>query len=145
MSAENCSDLRCCFGVCQFSDAVSFFVSQRLDIFHNYLKFVCREFARDFPVTATALRLGRVVTEEEVEGLPDSMWLDRRDAAQAFRLALGRERSDDLRFTARWALYHICADIPNPRFLIDSAKTTIGFRPEHNFQKQWGEPRTSTK
>jgi nucleoside-diphosphate-sugar epimerase len=98
---------------------------------------VCREFARDFPVTATALRLGRIVIEEEVEGQrPDAMWLDRRDAAQAFHLALNRDRGDDLRFTARWALYHICADIHNPRFLIDSART-IGYRPEHNFHKQW--------
>jgi uronate dehydrogenase len=100
---------------------------------------VCREFAREFPVTATALRLGRIVVEEEVEAgvEADAMWLDRRDAAQAFRLALARERSDDLRFTARWAVYHICADIPNPRFLIESAGRSIGYRPAHNFGNQW--------
>ena len=104
---------------------------------------VCREFARDYPVTATALRLGRMVIEEEVaDQRPDTMWLDRRDAAQAFRLALSRDRGDDLRFTARWALYHICADIPNPRFLIAAAERTIGYRPQYNFGKHWGDRRS---
>lgn len=98
----------------------------------------CREFARDYMVTATSLRLGKLVLEEEVEGQsPDLMWLDLRDAAQAFRCALKRDASHHVWWTARWAMYHVCADIPNPKFLIDSAVHGLGYKPTHNFSAHY--------
>ncbi len=112
-----------------------------MPVMARYLgELVCREFARDFPITATALRLGRLVLEEEVAGQPPNyMWLDRRDAARALVLALARDRSADMRFTARWAVFHIGADLPNPRYLIDTAVRSIGYAPQHNFSSLFGE------
>ena len=50
---------------------------------------VCREFARESNISVICLRLGKLVLEEEARGKPfDPMWLDIRDAAQAFSLAL---------------------------------------------------------
>ena len=95
----------------------------------------CREFARDYPVTVTCLRLGRLVREEEVSDRPpDPMWLDLRDAGQAFRRALGRDQSCDLDWPRRWAVYHVCADIPNPKYLSGLAATNLGYQPAHNFR-----------
>jgi nucleoside-diphosphate-sugar epimerase len=94
----------------------------------------CREFARDFLVCVTALRLGRLVLEEEVmDQAPHPMWVDVRDAAQAFRCALRRDTSQEVWWTRRWWLCHVCAAIPNPKFLIDQART-MGYAPQHNFQ-----------
>ena len=98
-----------------------------------------REFAREHTVTATGLRLGELVLEEDVQGdAPNLTWLDIRDAAGAFRCALGRDSSDATWWTQRWAIYHICADIPNPKFLIDQARG-IGYQPAHNFQSHYAE------
>ena len=94
----------------------------------------CREFARANRVTVTALRLGELVRAEAVQGAaPNASWLDIRDAAQAFRCALSRDSSEQLAWQQRWDFYHICADIPNPRFLIDKA-CGIGYQPTHNFE-----------
>jgi len=97
----------------------------------------CREFARDYMVTVTCLRLGELVLEEEVSGKPRNLvWLDLRDAAQAFRCALSRDNSSSVWWVDRWAIYHICADVPNPKFLIDNA-ARIGYKPTHNFQAHY--------
>ena len=96
-----------------------------------------REFARDNAVTVTALRLGELVREEVVhEKTPNASWLDIRDAAQAFRHALSRDSSNRIGWQQRWDIYHICADIPNPRFLIDKARG-IGYQPTHNFDAHY--------
>ena len=93
-----------------------------------------REFAREHLVTVTGLRLGELVLEEAVPGeTPSLAWLDIRDAAGAFRCALNRDSSSSAWWTQRWAVYHICADIPNPKFLIDQARG-IGYQPAHDFQ-----------
>ena len=57
-----------------------------LAVLARYLgEITCREFAREYPITVTALRLGKLVREEEVAGRErDLMWVDIRDAAQAF-------------------------------------------------------------
>ncbi len=97
----------------------------------------CREFARDHMISATALRLGKVVREEEVGGLEtDLMWVDIRDAAQAFCIALERDTAHEVWWTRRWALYHICADIANPKYLISQAKS-LGYAPVHSFSNHW--------
>ena len=96
-----------------------------------------REFARDYMVTVTGLRLGTLVSEEEVAGqAPDLLWLDYRDAAQAFRLALARDASDQVWWTSRYAMYHICADLDNPKYLINQARE-LGYAPVHNFAANW--------
>jgi hypothetical protein len=88
--------------------------------------------------TVTCLRLGKLVLEEEVQGQPpDLMWLDLRDAARAFRLALSRDQSQQTWWTRRWGLYHICALPPHPKYLIDHA-VRMGYQPEHNFAAHWG-------
>ena len=93
-----------------------------------------REFAREHLVTITGLRLGELVLEEAVQReTPSLAWLDIRDAAGAFRCALNRDSSSSAWWTQRWAVYHICADIPNPKFLIDQARG-IGYQPAHDFQ-----------
>lgn len=104
----------------------------------NYLgELVCQEFARERRLTATCLRLGELVLEEEAEGrTPDLMWLDPRDAAQAFQCALRLDFSDEVEWFRRWSVFHVCADIPHPKYLIDRAKS-IGFLPVHNFQANW--------
>ena len=98
----------------------------------------CREFTRDYMVMVTTLRLGELVLEEEVIGqTPNLMWLDLRDAAQAFRYAMSRDTSQRVWWTQRWVMYHICTDIPNPKFLIDNAVQGLGYKPTHNFTSHW--------
>ncbi len=94
----------------------------------------CREFAREYPITVTALRLGKLVREEEVAGRErDLMWVDIRDAAQAFCAALARDASESLDWVPRWAVYHIAAPIAHPKFLLDRAKS-MGYRPQREFR-----------
>jgi len=92
---------------------------------------VCREFARESNVTVICLRLGKLVLEEEVRGKPfDPMWLDVRDAAQAFSLALkaGGGR-------AGYNVFHISADNPDARFPVYKAKKGLSYQPKHNFRE----------
>ena len=94
----------------------------------------CREFARDYPISVTVLRLGKLVREEEVAGWErDLMWVDIRDAAQAFCAALARNASASLNWVPRWAVYHIAAPIAHPKFLLDQAKS-MGYRPQREFR-----------
>lgn len=94
----------------------------------------CREFAREHPITVTALRLGKLVREEEVAGRErDLMWVDIRDAAQAFCAALTRDASASLNWVPRWAVYHIAAPIAHPKFLLDRAEA-MGYRPQREFR-----------
>ena len=98
----------------------------------------CREFARDFHISMTALRLGRLVREDEVAGQDaDLLWLDPRDAARAFAGTLSRDTSQSPVWSSRWALYHVCALPPNPKYLIAAATGAIGFEPQHNFAANW--------
>ena len=94
---------------------------------------VAREFARDYQVTVTALRLGKLVRQEEVEGHQrDLMWVDIRDAAQAFCGALERDESASLTWVSRFAIFHVCAPIANPKFLIGRA-AAVGYAPTRDF------------
>ena len=113
--------------------------SPEMTTFSKYLgELTVREFARDYPITATSLRLGRLVREEAVAAEPaDLMWVDIRDAATAFRGALGRDASDDLRFPTRWQVFHVCADVPNAKFLVAEAARHIGYQPTHNFSANY--------
>ena len=96
----------------------------------------CREFARDFLVAVTALRLGKLVVAEEVAGqTPDLMWVDIRDAAHAFRIALDRDARKEVKWTQRFALHHICANMPNGKYLMGTPGFRLnGFEPQHQFE-----------
>lgn len=99
---------------------------------------VAREFARERALSTTILRLGRLAREEDVSPgvAPDLMWLDPRDAAQAVAVAVQEDRSQQLNWQLRWAVYHICARPPHPKFLLDGARG-LGFEPRHNFSAAW--------
>ena len=105
----------------------------------------CREMTRAHHIGITALRLGEVVVEEDVrDAEPNLMWLDLRDAAQAFGCALHRDTGRAADWPGRWAVYHIGADIPNAKYLIDHARS-MGYEPRYNFAAQWSvEPGVST-
>ncbi len=109
-----------------------------MEVMSRYMgELVCREFARERPIGVTALRMGHLVFEEETADLvPDLSWLDVRDAAQMVAVALRRDSSGAIHWLQRWALCHVAADLPNPRFLIDTAKA-MGFRPVHAFTRHW--------
>ena len=78
----------------------------------------CREFARAYPISVTALRLGKLVREEEVaERERDLMWVDIRDAAQAFCAALARNASASPKLgAALGCVPHRCAHRPSQVF-----------------------------
>lgn len=109
--------------------------SPEMAVLARYLgEIACREFAREYPITVTALRLGKLVREEEVAGRErDLMWVDIRDAAQAFCAALARDASASLNWVPRWAVYHIVAPIAHPKFLLDRAES-MGYRPQREFR-----------
>ena len=109
-----------------------------VDEMGRYLgELVCREFARDHRMGNTALRLGRLIREEDAVGqTPDLMWLDPRDAAQACACALRQDSSQEVHGSRRWRVLHVCSEPPHPKYLIDPARR-IGFAPEHNFAAHW--------
>lgn len=96
----------------------------------------CREFARDFLVGVTALRLGTLQSQEDAVGqVPDLTWLDPRDAVRAFQGAVNRDMADSPNWSRRWGLFHICATPPNPRYVSDRASQVV--ETEHNFTDAW--------
>ena len=96
---------------------------------------IFREFTRDHAITGTSLRLGTPTFEGEADpAAPDHAWLDPRDAARAVRTALARDSGGELNWVRRWQVRHVCADPPNPRFLIDE-EIRGGF--EHDFAPAW--------
>ena len=99
---------------------------------------VTREFARDYALGVTVLRLGRLVRGPGAgEGAgPDLAWLDPRDAAAAVELALDRDRSGSRNWTRRWLVGHVCHQPPHPKFLLDNSRG-MGFEPRHDFRRQW--------
>jgi len=109
-----------------------------MDSLSRYLgELTCREFARDHRIGVTVLRLGRLVLEEEVEDQdPDLMWVDLRDAVQAFSKALDLDTSDAIPWAGRFAVFHICAPIPNGKYLIAQA-LRMGYLPQHDFAGHW--------
>lgn len=99
---------------------------------------ICKEFVREHMITGAVLRLGKLVLEEEVVGQqPDLMWVDRRDAAQAFCAALALDNTPSFQWVGRWHIYHICAPIANPKFLISTA-TAMGYEPQYIFPNTKG-------
>ncbi len=91
---------------------------------------VCREFARENNIIVACLRLGKVVREEDARGKPfNPTWVDIRDAAHAFSMALkvDNERS-------RFNIFHIQADSPDARFPVSKAKQRLSYQPKYDFR-----------
>ena len=107
-------------------------VTPAIDQMSRYLgELTAREFARDHHVSVTTLRLGDLVLEEEVAGEePDLMWLDLRDAGHGFRAATQRDTGSSMHWVERYAVFHLCAPIANPKYLSTSG---LGFEPQHDF------------
>ena len=98
-------------------------------------EFIVREFVRDHAITGTVLRLGNLVIQDEADvDEPDVSWLDPRDAARVVNMAVGRDASQELNWVRRWQVRHVCANPPNPRFLIDK---TIQDRIQFQFSESW--------
>ncbi|MDA0334512.1 MAG: NAD(P)-dependent oxidoreductase, partial [bacterium] len=99
-----------------------------------------REFARDFLVGVTALRLGTIAAQDEVIGqAPDLSWLDPRDAVRAFQGALtqmtSQHSADNPNWSRRWQLFHVCATPPHPKYVSDRAGQV--FQAQHSFGEAW--------
>lgn len=86
---------------------------------------VCREFAREHKLSITVLRLAPVTGLEESEGAPASAWINVHDVAAAITRALATG-------SGPWSIYHIAADTPQSRFVIDKARDELGFTPQYN-------------
>jgi nucleoside-diphosphate-sugar epimerase len=78
-----------------------------------------REFAREHAISVSVLRLGRLVDPDTETGVPDIDWLDYRDAAKAFALAVDRDTSHRVNWQQRYAVFHVVGNHPNPRFLLE--------------------------
>lgn len=92
---------------------------------------VCRGFARESDTIVVCLRLGKIICEEEVQGRPfDPMWVDVRDAAQAFSLALTASVQ-----RSRLNVFHISSDNPDARFPVSKAKKGLSYQPKHDFRE----------
>ena len=81
-----------------------------------------REFAREHALSVAVLRLGRLVDADTAKAPPDIDWLDYRDAAKAFAMAVDRDASGELNWQRRYAVYHIVGNHLNPRFLLEDRR-----------------------
>jgi hypothetical protein len=98
-----------------------------------------REFAREHALSVSVLRLGRLVDADTVEGPADVDWLDYRDAAKAFAMAVDRDASDRLNWQQRYAVFHVVGNHPNPRFLLENQRIA-GLQPPLGLQpREFGE------
>lgn len=95
---------------------------------------ICREFTNVENVAVICLRFGVIVREEDAQGQPfNPLWVDVRDAAQAIQLALTVNVGKNTQHH-RWRLWHISADHPNARYLVNNAKHGLKWEPKHDFQ-----------
>jgi nucleoside-diphosphate-sugar epimerase len=92
-----------------------------------------REFAREHAISVSVLRLGRLVDADTAEGPPDVDWLDYRDAAKAFAIAVDRDTSSRLNWQQRYAVFHVVGKHPNPRFLLEGSRIA-GLQPPLEFE-----------
>ncbi|HXF63937.1 MAG TPA: NAD(P)-dependent oxidoreductase, partial [Caldilineaceae bacterium] len=101
---------------------------------------VCREFAREFKLHVTVLRLGEGIEAGpaaeragagagslgEPNALPP-MAVSAADVVQAVNLALARD-------LGRWAVIHIQSEFPGAQFPVGDAKRLLGFAPSNPSQ-----------
>ena len=100
---------------------------------------LCRNFAREYPISIAVIRFGGVFTLEEEgheKAAPDwhyipSSCVERRDIARAYHLALTRP------LPSRYEVFHIFHRRPGERFPIDKAREILGFEPQYNEEQLW--------
>ena len=99
-------------------------------ILSKYLgEFVCREFAREGNINVTCLRLGTLVTDDEVSTQPfDAMWLELKDAVHIFERALKAP-------AARWGIFHVQSEFPKSRYSVLKAKDALNFSPQFSIER----------
>jgi nucleoside-diphosphate-sugar epimerase len=86
---------------------------------------VCREFAREHRLHVTVLRLAHVIGLAEDDSVPAAAWIDVHDVAAAITKALNVDGGF-------WSIYHLAADTPQSRFVIDKVRDELGFTSQHN-------------
>jgi nucleoside-diphosphate-sugar epimerase len=97
---------------------------------------ICREFTNVESVAVICLRFGVIVREEDAQGQPfNPLWVDVRDAVHAVQKAVSMDIGKSTS-CHRWWLYHIGADSPNARYLVNSAKGGLKWEPQHNLNDQ---------
>lgn len=90
-------------------------------------EYVCREFAREHKLSIVVLRLGKVVTLEEVVGKDvDSTWLEVSDLNQAIVGALNADLGS-------WTVIHVQGKQSGARYPVGDAEKLIGFAPVVDF------------
>lgn len=90
-------------------------------------EYVCREFAREHKLAVVVLRLGKVVSADEVAGQSlDPMWLDQKDLAAAIEGALNAD-------LPQWTVIHVQGKQKGARFPVGDAEKLIGFAPTVDF------------
>lgn len=90
-------------------------------------EYVCREFAREHKLTVVVLRLGNVVSANQVTSDSiDSMWLAQQDLGIAIEGALTAE-------LPKWTVLHIQGKQAGARFPVGDAERLIGFAPTVDF------------
>lgn len=97
----------------------------------DYLgEFVCREFAREGKLDVIVLRLGKIVSAQDLsEQASDSAWVDPRDVARAVSRALTKLLAD------HWSVCHVRSHSPRCRFPLRKAQKILGYRPAFGGQK----------
>jgi uronate dehydrogenase len=87
-------------------------------------EYTSREFAREGKNQIVVLRLGKVVSADEVKDQPaDPLWVEERDVVQAVSRALtGRLTS--------WQVFHIGQAGPRARFFVTRAQKALGYQPQ---------------
>ncbi len=91
-------------------------------------EFICREFAREHKIEIVCLRLGDLADDEGASASTSALYPG--DAVQAVEKALTAYISAGYADSrSYWAVFHIQSDVPDRRFLTDTAETRLGFRP----------------
>jgi len=86
-------------------------------------EFTCREFGREGKINLTCLRLGNLITADAAATAKyDSMWLEMKDAVDAFQGALES--------SSPWRIFHVQSEFPGSRFSIGKAKGYLNFEPQ---------------
>ena len=96
------------------------------DLSYHLGEFVCNEFARQGTINAVRLRLGELVSEDQVSREVPTSALYMDDAVQAVESAL------TAKIPRWWGVVHVQSDVPSARYMtqhVTGAKTTLGFEP----------------
>ena len=96
-------------------------------------EFICREFAREHKIEVVCLRLGELAGDGDAPGSTSALYQE--DAVQAVEKSLTSDISEGYADSrSYWAVFHVQSDVPNRRFITDTAEARLGFRPSSSRQ-----------